>query len=364
MIRLDRCPRAFDGSSTYPRRRRRRICRLQSRAAAARRRRRASSSSSTICCRPTSAMCRTHPAVEFVLGSITDDRVLRGAAGRPRLRLSPRLLPRQPVVDPRPAGRSREQHADLAEAVRAAEGHSVAAEGRLCRGRLRGGGKDLRRGHRHHRGRAGLAVPRQPVFDLEADRRDVRQLLFPAPRLPFVKARFQNVYGPGEILGAGRWRGTLHTVWRNVTPTFIWKALHGEALPVENGGIARRDFIFVEDIARGLMACALQRRARRSLQSRLRGRDNDPRTRRADQRADRQPDADRACAGARLGPLGPALRRPDQSTRAARLRRRDVACATASPQTIAWTRANRDMISALHAAARALCAGTARRYSA
>jgi UDP-glucose 4-epimerase len=76
-------------------------------------------------------------------------------------------------------------------------------------------------------------------------------------KLPFVKARFQNVYGPGEILGAGRWRGTVHTVWRNVTPTFIWRALHGEALPVENGGIASRDFIYVEDMARGLMACAL-----------------------------------------------------------------------------------------------------------
>jgi len=76
-------------------------------------------------------------------------------------------------------------------------------------------------------------------------------------KLPFVKARFQNVYGPGEILGAGRWRGTVHTVWRNVTPTFIWKALHGEALPVENGGVASRDFIYVEDMARGLMACAL-----------------------------------------------------------------------------------------------------------
>jgi nucleoside-diphosphate-sugar epimerase len=55
--------------------------------------------------------------------------------------------------------------------------------------------------------------------------------------LPFVKARFQNVYGPGEILGAGRWRGTPATVWRNVTPTFVWKSLAGEALPVENGGI-------------------------------------------------------------------------------------------------------------------------------
>ena len=76
--------------------------------------------------------------------------------------------------------------------------------------------------------------------------------------LPFVKARFSNVYGPREILGAGRWRGTAHTVWRNVTPTFIWRAMHGEALPLDNGGNASRDFIFVEDMARGLMACALK----------------------------------------------------------------------------------------------------------
>ncbi len=77
-------------------------------------------------------------------------------------------------------------------------------------------------------------------------------------RVPFIKARFQNVYGPGEILGAGRWRGTPATVWRNVTPTFIWKALNGEALPIENGGIATRDFIYVADIVEGLIACALR----------------------------------------------------------------------------------------------------------
>lgn len=77
-------------------------------------------------------------------------------------------------------------------------------------------------------------------------------------KLPFVRARFSNVFGPREILGAGRWRGTVHTVWRNVTPTFIWKALHHEALPLDNGGNASRDFIFVEDMARGLMACALR----------------------------------------------------------------------------------------------------------
>lgn len=81
---------------------------------------------------------------------------------------------------------------------------------------------------------------------------------FERHKLPFVKARFSNVYGPREILGAGQWRGTVHTVWRNVTPTFIWRSLSGEALPLDNGGNASRDFIFVEDMARGLMACALK----------------------------------------------------------------------------------------------------------
>lgn len=76
--------------------------------------------------------------------------------------------------------------------------------------------------------------------------------------LPTVRARFQNVYGPSEILGAGQWRGTPATVWRNVTPTFIYKALKKQALPVENGGITSRDFIYVEDIVDGLMACALR----------------------------------------------------------------------------------------------------------
>ena len=74
--------------------------------------------------------------------------------------------------------------------------------------------------------------------------------------LPFIAARFQNVYGPGEILGAGRWRGTAHTVWRNVVPTFVWKALHGEALPLEDEGQGSRDFIYVGDVADGLIACA------------------------------------------------------------------------------------------------------------
>ena len=47
-------------------------------------------------------------------------------------------------------------------------------------------------------------------------------------------------------------------MWRNVTPTFIYKALDGQPLPLENEGVATRDFIYVDDVARGLAACALK----------------------------------------------------------------------------------------------------------
>jgi UDP-glucose 4-epimerase len=74
--------------------------------------------------------------------------------------------------------------------------------------------------------------------------------------LPVVHARFQNVYGPGEILGAGRWRGTAATVWRNVTPTFVYRAMTGMPLILENRGKSSRDFIYVDDIVDGLVRCA------------------------------------------------------------------------------------------------------------
>ncbi|MBS4167733.1 NAD-dependent epimerase/dehydratase family protein [Parachlamydia sp. AcF125] len=74
---------------------------------------------------------------------------------------------------------------------------------------------------------------------------------------PIVRARFQNVYGPREILGAGQWRGTPATIWRNVIPSFIYRSLKQEALPLENEGKASRDFIYVKDIALGLIHCAL-----------------------------------------------------------------------------------------------------------
>jgi UDP-glucose 4-epimerase len=78
--------------------------------------------------------------------------------------------------------------------------------------------------------------------------------------LPVVRARFQNVYGPREVLGAGQWRGTPATVWRNVVPTFIWRALLGMPLMIDGGGRTSRDFIYVEDLCLGLVSCAVQGR--------------------------------------------------------------------------------------------------------
>jgi UDP-glucose 4-epimerase len=72
--------------------------------------------------------------------------------------------------------------------------------------------------------------------------------------LDVVRVRFQNVYGPREILGAGIWRGTENTIWRNVIPTFIYKALND--LPIEQYGSERasRDFTYVADVAKSVVA--------------------------------------------------------------------------------------------------------------
>jgi nucleoside-diphosphate-sugar epimerase len=71
--------------------------------------------------------------------------------------------------------------------------------------------------------------------------------------MDIVRVRFQNVYGPREILGAGQWRGTENTIWRNVIPTFVWKAIHNEPVQIYGDGTASRDFIYVGDVADGVI---------------------------------------------------------------------------------------------------------------
>jgi len=61
--------------------------------------------------------------------------------------------------------------------------------------------------------------------------------------LPVAIARYFNVYGPGEIPG----------LYRNVTPNFIYWALHGQKLPITGTGEETRDFTFVADIVDGTL---------------------------------------------------------------------------------------------------------------
>ncbi|HWA20174.1 MAG TPA: NAD-dependent epimerase/dehydratase family protein [Devosia sp.] len=63
-------------------------------------------------------------------------------------------------------------------------------------------------------------------------------------KLPVVKARFFNSYGPGEVPGQ----------YRNVIPNFIYWALQGEPLPITGTGEATRDFTYVGDLVAGLLA--------------------------------------------------------------------------------------------------------------
>ena len=74
--------------------------------------------------------------------------------------------------------------------------------------------------------------------------------------LDVVRVRFQNAYGPREILGAGDWRGTVHTVWRNVIPTFIWRAINNQDLTLYGAGESSRDFVYVNDLAKGVIAAS------------------------------------------------------------------------------------------------------------
>jgi UDP-glucose 4-epimerase len=66
-------------------------------------------------------------------------------------------------------------------------------------------------------------------------------------KLPVVRARFFNVYGPGEIPGR----------YRNVIPNFLYWAMRKEPLPITGTGEETRDFTYVDDIVRGLLAAGV-----------------------------------------------------------------------------------------------------------
>jgi nucleoside-diphosphate-sugar epimerase len=70
-------------------------------------------------------------------------------------------------------------------------------------------------------------------------------------KLPVVKTRFFNSYGPGEVPGQ----------YRNVIPNFIYWALQGKPLPITGTGEETRDFTYVEDIVDGLLRAGFEPKA-------------------------------------------------------------------------------------------------------
>ena len=66
---------------------------------------------------------------------------------------------------------------------------------------------------------------------------------FKVQKVPIVKARFFNSFGPGEVPGQ----------YRNVIPNFIYWAKLGKILPITGTGEETRDFTFVEDLCDGLL---------------------------------------------------------------------------------------------------------------
>jgi len=65
-------------------------------------------------------------------------------------------------------------------------------------------------------------------------------------RLPIVKTRFFNSYGPGEVPGQ----------YRNVIPNFIFWSMLGRPLPLTGTGFETRDFTYVGDIVDALLRAA------------------------------------------------------------------------------------------------------------
>ena len=162
--------------------------------------------------------------------------------------------------------------------------------------------------------------------------------------LPTVRARFQNIYGPREILGAGRWRGTPATVWRNVTPTFVYRSLKGMPLLLDNGGQASRDFVYVGDIVRRAPALRARRRAGRRLQPRKRRRDVDPRAGRDDRPHDRQRRRRSRSSRRGTGIVRASASGAPRRHGGARLRGRGRRSKTASRRTIDWMREHMELI--------------------
>ena len=285
--------------------------------------------------------------VRFVEASITDDDGARRPARRPRLRLPPVDVPRQPELDRRPAGRPREQHADHAQAATSAlkDLHGSLQASSTPRRAARWPRRPSRAPRRRPRTRRSRCGSTARTRSRRSSASSTATTTSPRHGLPSVKARFQNVYGPGR--GPRRRalaRHRQHGLAQRHADVHLQGAQARGAAGRERRHRHARLHLRRGHGARACMACALRGEPGGDLQPRLRRRDLDPRAGRDDQRADRQPDADRADARRATG-ITPASatairRRPSASSGSGRR----SALRDGLERTIEWTRANLDWI--------------------
>ena len=158
--------------------------------------------------------------------------------------------------------------------LRAARGGARARACATCRSR------PTRSTARSRRARSPRTSPLQPVLALQRDegrRRPARRSPTSTPTgCETVICRGSNNYGPYQYP-------------EKLIPLMVLNALHGDPLPVYGDGMQVRNWIYVEDFARGDRPRARARRARRGLQRRRPRRVPEHRGRQAHHRADRAP---------------------------------------------------------------------------
>jgi len=66
-------------------------------------------------------------------------------------------------------------------------------------------------------------------------------------KLPTVRLRFFNVYGPWGTPG----------IYKNVIPNFLYWSMQGKQLPVMGSGNETRDYTFVDDLVDGLLRAGI-----------------------------------------------------------------------------------------------------------
>ncbi len=189
-----------------------------------------------------------HPAVRFILGSVTDDETLRGAFGeRPDYVYHlAALFANQNSVD-------HPQQDLLVNGLGTLKMLQFAQLTRVRRFVFASSGCSV------YGSQAPLPLVEDYVsIDLDTPYQITKLLgelycnfFFHHYHLPVVRARFFNVYGPGEIPGR----------YRNVIPNFLYWAIRKEPLPIMGTGEETRDFTYVDDVVQGLLAAGVSEAA-------------------------------------------------------------------------------------------------------